>query len=120
MNFVQSTVERRVQQARADGLFDNLAGAGKPIPDLDRHRPPGWWATRLVRTERDKARALELDEQLRAAMPGLWRLDTEAEVRARVRSLNELIAAYNRVSSLAPHRKLDAWHMLDTWRRLRV
>ncbi len=43
--------------AREEGLFDNLAGAGKPIPDLDQERPPGWWAERWVEQERALVKA---------------------------------------------------------------
>ncbi|MGF1598460.1 MAG: DnaJ family domain-containing protein [Acidimicrobiales bacterium] len=57
MDIVQSIADRRIAEARAAGLFDGLAGAGQPIPDLDQVLPPGWWATRLIETERRRDEA---------------------------------------------------------------
>lgn len=117
---VEALVERRVRQARADGYFDNLAGAGKPIADIDQQRPAGWWANRLVTEERNKLKALQLDDEISAAMPGVWRLDTEANVRARVAELNERVAAHNVAvrNTAAPRALLDADATVATWRRL--
>jgi hypothetical protein len=61
MDIIDSIADRRIRAGRAAGLFDDLPLAGKPIPDLDRERPPGWWATRLVEQERSKLRAEGLD-----------------------------------------------------------
>jgi len=57
MDFIEAIVDRRIREARAAGLFDNLTGRGKPIPDIDSERPPGWFAARLVKQERDLLRA---------------------------------------------------------------
>jgi len=48
---IEAIVERRIAEARAAGAFDRLAGAGSPIPDLDRPREPGWWTRRFVEEE---------------------------------------------------------------------
>lgn len=61
VNIFEMIADRRIEEARDEGFFDNLAGAGQPIDDLDRVRPPGWWAARLVRRERALARAEEID-----------------------------------------------------------
>ncbi len=57
VSIFESIAERRIRAAREEGLFDNLAGAGKPIPDLDQERPPGWWAERWVEQERALVKA---------------------------------------------------------------
>ncbi|MEV7396411.1 DUF1992 domain-containing protein [Aeromicrobium sp. NPDC092404] len=44
-------VELQVQQAMRRGEFDNLPGAGKPIPDLDAPYDPDWWLKRLIERE---------------------------------------------------------------------
>ena len=118
-NSVHAISERRVDQAREEGLFDNLPLHGKPIPDLDRHRPTGWWAQQFVKNERNKVKALQLEEELRAAMPALWRLETEDAVRRRVDELNATIATYNRVTTLEPMPPLDAEATVATWRDLK-
>ena len=60
----EAIADRRIREAREAGMFDGLTGAGRPIPDLDKERPPGWWAARLVADEVEKVRAEGLDEDL--------------------------------------------------------
>ncbi len=119
MNIFESIADRRIQAVRAAGMFDNLPGAGKPIPDLDQQLPPGWWATRLVRRERSMFKAEELDREVRAAMPGLWRLESEVAVRASVNDLNQSIDGYNRVTTWEPRARLDEDEVVGQWHRIR-
>ncbi len=119
MNIFESIADRRIQAARAAGMFDNLPGAGKPIPDLDQQLPPGWWATRLVRRERSMFRAEELDREVRAAKPGLWRLESEALVRAKVNELNHSIDEYNRVTTWEKRARIDEDHVVGQWQSIR-
>lgn len=44
-------VELQIQQAMRRGDFDNLPGAGKPIPDIDAPHDPDWWLKRLIERE---------------------------------------------------------------------
>lgn len=120
MNIFESIADRRIMAARRAGLFDNLAGHGKPIPDLGTERPPGWWAARLVKRERSMAAAEELDRQLRLARPGLWRLDTEDEVRAKVDQLNRSIDDYNAVTTWERRTLLDPEATVEQWRAVRA
>ena len=117
-NSIDAIAERAVEQARNDGLFDNLALHGKPIPDIDRQRRPGWWANQFVARERSKVAAMQLDADIRAAMPGLWRLAAEPDVRQRVEELNELIAKYNAATEVAPRELLDSDDTVSTWKRM--
>lgn len=45
-------VEVAIQQAIRRGDFDDLPGAGQPIPDLGDHHDPDWWIRRKIRSER--------------------------------------------------------------------
>jgi hypothetical protein len=45
-------VEIQVEQAIRRGDFDDLPGAGKPIPGLDAPHDPDWWLKRLIERER--------------------------------------------------------------------
>ena len=119
MRIVETIAERRIRQAREDGLFDDLPGRGKPIPDLHKQRPPGWWGMRQAETERAKVAAETLHEELRPERAALWRLNTEREVTARVNDLNRRIADHNRRHPLGPATPLDHEQTLATWRRLR-
>lgn len=44
-------VDLEVQRAIERGDFDDLPGAGKPIPDLDTTHDPDWWIKRLIDRE---------------------------------------------------------------------
>lgn len=44
-------VETSIQQAIRRGEFDNLPGAGKPLPDLGGSHDPDWWIRRKIETE---------------------------------------------------------------------
>lgn len=45
-------VETVIQQAIRRGDFDNLPGAGKPLPGLADHHDPDWWIRRKIQTEK--------------------------------------------------------------------
>jgi Domain of unknown function (DUF1992) len=44
-------VESAIQQAIRQGDFDNLPGAGKPIPGLSASHDPDWWIRRKIERE---------------------------------------------------------------------
>ena len=44
-------VEIAIQQAMRRGDFDDLPGAGRPIPGLDRVHDPDWWIRRKIERE---------------------------------------------------------------------
>jgi hypothetical protein len=48
---VEVISENRIQQAIEEGQFDDLPGAGKPIPDIDEPYDPLWWVKKWVRRE---------------------------------------------------------------------
>jgi hypothetical protein len=45
-------VETALQQAIRRGDFDDLPGAGKPLPDLGGGHDPDWWIRRKIETEK--------------------------------------------------------------------
>lgn len=119
MNIFESIADRRIEAAREAGLFDNLAGHGKPIPDLDRERPAGWWAARLAKRERSLLAAEDLEREIRAAMPVIWRLRSEREVLAEAERLNRRIDDYNRVTAVESRPRLDVEQIVVRWRGIR-
>lgn len=118
MGLFETIADRRIREARADGLFDDLPGRGKPIADLHLERKPGWWAARTVKNERDKLAHEELLAELAAAKPSLWRLDHLDEVQAMVDDLNRKISAYNRTTTFVPVAELDQAEVASRWRRI--
>ncbi len=121
---LEDYVERQIQEAQADGAFDRLSGAGKPLPFVDKpHDPMEWWRRKL---ERENLALLpdqlairrEADEVLRA----IARLGSEHAVRERLEALNERIRRINRTTwkgpptSLAP---VDVEAAIRRWRESR-
>jgi hypothetical protein len=45
-------VETLIQQAIRRGDFDDLPGAGKPLPGLDGRHDPDWWIRRKIESEK--------------------------------------------------------------------
>lgn len=116
MGIFELIADRRIRQAQTAGLFDNLPGAGKPIPDIDSERPPGWWAARLVKRERSMMRAEDLQQEIQAARSQFWRAGSEERLLAQVDELNESIDEYNRTTTWEPRDRLDRDEILHQWR----
>jgi hypothetical protein len=51
MGILESLVERRIREAQERGEFENLKGAGKPIPDLDEPEDELSWVKRWMKRE---------------------------------------------------------------------
>ena len=86
----QTWVDLQVRQAMERGDFDNLDGAGKPIPDLDGNHDPDWWVKRLVERERITVLppALQLSKDDAELDAHLDTLGSEREARAFVEDFN--------------------------------
>jgi hypothetical protein len=86
----QTWVDLQVRRAIERGEFDDLPGAGKPLPDLGAEHDPDWWVRRLVERERIVVLppALQLRKDDAALDDQLDRLWSEAEVRREVEDFN--------------------------------
>lgn len=47
----ESSVDRQIREAQEAGAFDNLRGAGKPLPGLTGREDPNWWVRQWVDRE---------------------------------------------------------------------
>jgi len=84
-------VDLQVRQAIERGDFDDLPGAGKPIPDLGAQHDPDWWVKQLVERERITGvlpAALQLRKDDAALDDRLDGLVSETEVRREVEDFN--------------------------------
>lgn len=87
-------VEIAIQQAIRRGDFDDLPGAGKPIPGLGESHDPDWWIRRKIEREqlsglgppalRLRVEAAELESRLDA-------LQLEADVRTELEDFNRRV-----------------------------
>ena len=91
----ESPLDRRLREAQERGEFDNLPGAGKPLPDAGREYQDDWWIAAWVRREGAGASVLPPTLQLRREAEDLAELvdrrTSEAAVRELVAALNEQI-----------------------------
>ena len=49
--YIPSLADRRIREAMERGEFDDLPGAGKPIPDLEDGYDPEWWTKKWAQRE---------------------------------------------------------------------
>src|SRR5690625_6097535 len=90
-------VEKALQEAEARGEFQNLPGAGKPLPGIAEPLREDWLLRQKSTRENIGADALpvtirlacEVDE-LESVLDGL---DSEADVRDRLEQINQRIRA---------------------------
>lgn len=89
-----SYVESAIQQAIRRGDFDDLPGAGEPIPDLGRSHDPDWWIRRKIESEKltglgPPALTLRVED---AELGGrLDALSAEADVREVLEDFNRRV-----------------------------
>jgi DnaJ homologue, subfamily C, member 28, conserved domain len=117
----ESWFEEQIRRAREDGAFDNLPGAGKPLPDLEGGYDPDWWLKKLVQRERVSVLPppLELLRKIESEIKKIWALSSEADVRAQVLSLNAEIARSNARAAEGPPTRLgllDPDAIVAQWR----
>jgi hypothetical protein len=95
VHWYESSIDRQLREAQERGEFDNLPGAGKPLPDAGREYDEDWWVKDWLRREGATSGVLPPSLQLRREAEDLAdlvdRRTTEAAVRRLVTSLNEQI-----------------------------
>jgi len=120
----ESFVERKIREAAARGEFDDLPGAGKPLPDLDKPYDELWWLKNLIEREQLSLLppALELRRDVERGLEQTLRLPSEASVRRAVKLLNAKICRANRTSHAGPATNLsllEADEIVRAWRKRR-
>jgi Domain of unknown function (DUF1992) len=117
----ETWVERRIREATERGEFDNLPGAGKPIPDLDKPHDEAWWIRQKLRRE-DFAYlppTIALRKEAEDALERAAKAGSEAEVRRIVADINAKIREGNRKAASGPPLNLspfDADRVVRDWR----
>lgn len=109
-------VERRIEQGRRAGLFDDLELEGQPIPDIDDERPAGWWAASFLARDSSLRRLHKLVAQL-PRRKGIAMLDDDHEVvrrslvtlNAELDATNQMVETKDRVEGLDVEAEMKAW-----------
>src|SRR6267378_4157921 len=118
----ESWIESQIRVATEQGAFDNLPGAGKPLPNLGQESDPLWWVKQLVKREQISMLppSLELLRTVETELATLDKLHDEAAVRSRVDALNAEIARLNATVVEGPPTrlgKLNVDQVVARWRR---
>ena len=92
----ETWIEAQIRVAREDGAFDNLPGAGKPLPNFGQDYDPLLrWQKQLVEREQITVPlppSLELLRKAKEVLATIGKLHDEATVRRRIAALNVEIA----------------------------
>ncbi len=120
----ESALDKAIREAAERGEFDNLPGAGKPLP-MRNSGDPDWWLKALMEREQISP---DLTVSLRREaddFPGsLLDLPSEEAVRAVLEDYNARVTAdwmRPRIGKTSPivARRVDVDAMLTAWRELR-
>jgi len=121
----ESWVERQIREATERGEFDNLPGAGQPIPGVNGREDENWWIKGFL--EREKISpplptTLALRKQVRELPELLADVREEQSVREIVLALNERILDSHRRPLDGPPiviRPVDLEQAVADWRAAR-
>jgi hypothetical protein len=120
----ETWTDAQIRVAREQGAFDNLPGAGKPLPNLGPEFDPDWWVKQLVQREQISMLppSLELLRKVETELDAIEKLHDETTVRRRIAALNAEIAKVNTTVLEGPSTRLgtlDVDKVMEKWRRAR-
>ena len=117
----ETWVERQLREAAERGAFDDLPGAGKPIPDMDQPHDELWWVKQKLRRENFSylPPTIALRKQAEEALEAAARAGSEDAVRRIVADINAKIIEGNRKAASGPPLNLapfDVERVVRDWR----
>lgn len=100
----ESWIDRQVREAAERGEFDDLAGAGQPIPDLDKPFDQLWWVKDKLSREglTYMSPSVALRKEAHDAREAALTARSDAEARRILEAINERIRAANRNGIAGP------------------
>jgi hypothetical protein len=122
-----SWIDEQIAAAQERGAFDNLPGAGKPLPKRREADDGLTWVRDLLKreglsTDELLPTPLKLRKQSERLAESVQELRSEQEVRGAVAELNRQIEQWRRIPHGPPIfvRLVDADEMVDRWREGRA
>lgn len=118
----ESWVDQQIREAQDRGDFDDLAGAGRPLAEDDRHYDELWWVRKKLKEENlsHLPPTLQVRKDVEDARERIARAASERQVRRIVAEINERVREVNRTAVRGPASTvmpLDVDRMVRRWRR---
>ena len=123
MDRIESRIEQRIREAQESGAFDDLPGAGKPLPGRGQPYDEDWWIRDFVRREGlagDPAALVAVVAEVEALPDRVDRLATEGAVRAYVEDLNDRIVRARRGLADTELSTVEVERVVRGWRARRA
>ena len=121
----ESWVERQVREAIERGEFDNLPGAGRPLPGINGREDDNWWVKSLLEREQlpmPLPTSLALRREVADLPQTLADVPDERTVRDIIEDLNRRIRDSHRRRVDGPPivvKPVDVEQTVTDWRRSR-
>ena len=121
----ESWVERQVREAIERGEFDNLPGAGRPLPSINGREDEDWWVKGLLEREQlpmPLPTSLALRREVADLPQTLTDVPDEPTVRDIIEDLNRRIRDSHRRRVDGPPivvKPVDVEQTVTDWRRSR-
>lgn len=117
----ESWVDKQIREAGDRGEFDNLPGAGKPIPGIDEPADELWWVRAYLKREQLSylPPSLLLRKEHEDVLAAIPKAPSEHAVRTALGRLNEKITAAIRIPLPGPPLNLhpvDVEEQVRRWR----
>ena len=119
----ESWVERQVREAIERGEFDNLPGAGRPLPGINGREDENWWVKGFLEREQlpmPLPTSLALRREVADLPQTLADVPDERAVRDIIEDLNRRIRESHRLRVDGPPivvRPVDVERTVSDWRR---
>lgn len=100
----ESWIDRQVREATERGEFDDLPGAGRPLPDLDKPYDELRWVKDKLRREglTYMSPSVALRKQVHDAYEAALDAPSERDARRILKAVNDKIRAANRTGIAGP------------------
>ena len=120
----ETWADRQIREAAERGEFEDLPGAGRPLPDLDEPYDELWWVRKKMSREGLSCLppALALRKEAEDALGAARRAPSEARVRRILEEVDEKIRAALRRPPPGPPlnlRPFDVERVVREWRERR-
>ncbi|MGW0483287.1 DnaJ family domain-containing protein [Nonomuraea sp. NPDC003214] len=118
----ESWVDRQIREAQERGEFDDLPGAGKPLPGADKPYDEHWWIKQKLESEglsMPLPPSLQLRKDAEQALAAAAKARSEGEVRLIVNEINDRIREAIRTGLSGPPHNLvpyDVERIVSEWR----